>query len=155
MIRRLLLLSVAFLLITAPLSHVSLANARKVQPNPSISEHQPDTLPVQNPNNDKVKREVGRRLGTKKDRVNIKLENGQKLKGRITRAADDRFTVIQDKTGQEMTLMYTDVAKVSGRGISTTTKILIGVGVVVVVVAIIGVIAVRNIDPFSGGITAR
>src|SRR5882724_12921229 len=78
----------------------------------------------------KVKSEVAKRVGNKKTRVKIKLRNGEELKGRIDQAADNTFTITQDKTGKKIELVYSEVAEVKGRGMSTLTKVGIVAGVV-------------------------
>jgi hypothetical protein len=47
------------------------------------------------------------------------------------------------------------VACCRGRGMSTLTKIGIVVGVAIVVVGVAVAVAIKNFDPFEGGITAR
>ena len=100
----------------------------------------------------RVKAEVAKRVDNKKTRVKVKLLSGEEVKGRIDQATDDTFTVIEDKTGRKVDLKYSDVASVKGRGMSTLTKVGIVTGVAIVVVAVAVVVAVRNFDPFSGGI---
>jgi hypothetical protein len=103
----------------------------------------------------RVKSEVTKRLSNKKTRVKIKLHDGGEVKGRLQQATDDRFTLVEDKTGKQVELAYGAVDKVSGRGMSTLTKVGIGAAVAVGVVAIVVIVALKNFDPFSGGITAR
>lgn len=103
----------------------------------------------------KVKSEVSKRLANKKTRVQVKLRDGSQLKGRLEQATDDGFTLTEDKTNKKLELAYSAVEKVSGRGMSTMAKVGIGAAVAVGVVAILVVVALKNFDPFSGGITAR
>jgi hypothetical protein len=103
----------------------------------------------------KVKADVARRLANKKTRVKLKLHDGGQLKGRLEQAGADGFTVIEDKTNKKIDLLYSAVDKVSGRGMSTLTKVGIATAVGVGVLAIVVVVALKNFDPFSGGITAR
>lgn len=100
----------------------------------------------------KVKSEVAKRLDNKKARVKIKLHNGEELKGRIDQADDSTFTITQDKTSKKIELAYSEVAEVKGRGMGTLTKVGIVVGVAVVVVAVAVVVALKNFDPFEGGL---
>ncbi len=72
------------------------------------------------------------RLGVGKDaRVEVKLRDKTKLKGYVTQAGEDSFTVTDAKTGASRTVAYTDVSQVSrqGNGLSTRTKALIGAAV--------------------------
>ena len=98
----------------------------------------------------KVKSEIAKRLANKKTRVKIKLLKGGELKGRIEQAADDSFTITQDKTGQKIELACSEVDAVKGRGgLSTGAKIGIIAAVAVGALAVAVVIALRNFDPFS------
>jgi hypothetical protein len=103
----------------------------------------------------KVKSEIAKRLANKKTRVKIKLLDGSEAKGNIDQANDAGFTLTEDKTGKKLGLPYNSVEKVSGRGMSTLTKVGIAVGVGVVVVGVFVAVAIKNFDPFEGGITAR
>ena len=73
-----------------------------------------------------------------KSRVEVKLEDGTKLKGSVSAAGDDTFTVTDSKTGAARTVAYADVAQVKrpGGGLSTRTWIIIGAAAVAA--AIIG-----------------
>ena len=138
--KRLKSLILAFLLIFVPL-----ARASQGQPQSGAADQTA-----------KVKSDVAKRVDNKKTRVKIKLRNGEELKGRIDQAADNTFSITQDKTGKKIELVYSDVAEVKGRGMSTLTKVGIVAGIAVVVVAVAVVVALRNFDPFSnGGIVPR
>lgn len=107
MARRLKILSLALIVILAPLS-------------PAVR--------AQGPADDvektaKIKAEIAKRVSNKKTRVKIKLRDGAELKARITQAGEDSFTVTDDKTGKQTELVYGDVAAVKGRGMSTGLKI--------------------------------
>jgi hypothetical protein len=99
---------------------------------------------------DKIKANVTKRGTGEKARVNVKMLNGTKMKGFISQAGDDSFTLTDSKTKQTSTLAYSDVAQVKGTGLSTTSKILIGVGVGVAVTLGALAIAFRNFDPLGG-----
>jgi hypothetical protein len=72
-------------------------------------------------------------------RVEVKLRDDSKVKGYVSAAGEDSFTVTDSKTGAARTFNYSEVAKVSKAGGSSTRKnILIGAAVAAgVVVAII------------------
>ena len=71
-------------------------------------------------------------------RVEVKLRDDSKVKGYVSAADENSFTVTDSKTGAARTLNYTDVAKVSKSGSSTRRNIIIGAAVAAgVVVAII------------------
>jgi small nuclear ribonucleoprotein (snRNP)-like protein len=100
----------------------------------------------------KLKSQIAKRISNKKTKVKIKLRDGKELRARIAHADENGFTVIDDRTQQPLELAYSDVVSVKGRGMSTGLKIGIIAGSALVVIAVVGVIAVKSIDPFEGGI---
>ena len=131
---------VALLLVLAPLTRVAQA-----QPQPRDEQ-----------NTASIKATVEKRLANKKTKVKVKLRTGEEVKGQINQSDDNGFTLMQDKTNKQVQISYAEVQKVSGRGgLSTAAKIGIIAGIAVGVLAIVVIVAVRNFDPFSGGITAR
>lgn len=69
--------------------------------------------------------------------LNKKINNQNKLSGRVSGISDTSFVVDDEKSGTATTVEYSDVRKVSQKGLSTATQIVIVVAVVVgVVVAI-------------------
>ncbi|MGH9838468.1 MAG: hypothetical protein ACREEM_06770 [Blastocatellia bacterium] len=77
----------------------------------------------------KVKAEVLKRNPGRQSRVSVKRHDKTTLTGYITRAGEDSFDLTDAKTGEVMTLAYSEVAQVKGRGLSGTTKLIIGMGV--------------------------
>lgn len=104
---------------------------------------------------EKVKAAVAKRVG-KKSLVTVKLQDGSKLKGYISQAVEDSFTLSDSKTGQTRTLNYSDVNEVKGQGLSTLAKIGIVVGIAVVVFVIVVAVSISNFDlgpgPVIGGL---
>ncbi len=97
---------------------------------------------------EKVKADVAKRGVGREVRVTVKLNDGAKLKGYISAAGEDSFTLTDSKTGQTRTLAYSDVAQVKKPGgFSLAAKIGIGLGIAVGVLAILYGISCRN-DPF-------
>jgi len=136
--RKFLIAGVGLVLVLAPLARVSQAQSRDDQ------------------NTARVKVVVEKRLANKKTKVKVKLRSGEQLKGQLDQSDDAGFTITQDKTKSQLKISYADVEKVSGRGgLSTAAKIGIVAAIAVGVLAVIVIVAVRNFDPFSGGITAR
>jgi sRNA-binding regulator protein Hfq len=79
---------------------------------------------------EKVKGDVAKRGTGKKARVKVKLQNGSKLKGYITQAGEDSFTLTDSKTKQATTLAYRDVTQVKKQGgLSIVTMVGIGVAI--------------------------
>ena len=79
----------------------------------------------------RIKAEVNRRVDKNENRVKVKLQNGSEVKGRITQRTEENFTLTDEKTGAKTDISYSDVQKLSGRGMSKKTKIAIGVGAAV------------------------
>ena len=79
-------------------------------------------------------RAIVARVGVgEKARVEVKLPDATKVKGYVSDAGADSFTVVDKQTGAARTFNYADVAEVKkrGGGLSTTTKALIWGGVAV------------------------
>lgn len=90
---------------------------------------------------DKVKASVAKRGTGPKAKVTVKLKDQTKLKGYISNASGDSFTLSDSKTGQTRTLAYSDVAEVKKQGgLSLAAKIGIGVGAGVGALALLYVI---------------
>ena len=103
-----------------------------------------------------IKATVAKRLANKKTKVKVRLRTGEEVKGQLNQSDDNGFSLTQDKTNKQMQISYAEVEKVSGRGgLSTAAKIGIVAAIAIGVLAIVVIVAVRNFDPFSGGITAR
>lgn len=97
---------------------------------------------------DKVKANVAKRGTGPKAKVTVKLKDRTKLKGYISNASGDSFTLSDSKTGQTRTLAYNDVAEVKKQGgLSLAAKIGIGVGIGVGALGLIYVIGCHD-DPF-------
>ena len=65
-----------------------------------------------------------------KARATVRMKDGRKIKGFITQAGANDFTVRDRKTGDPTLILYSDVLKVEdNRGHSTLRNVLIGVGV--------------------------
>ncbi|HEX8352076.1 MAG TPA: hypothetical protein VF611_04080 [Pyrinomonadaceae bacterium] len=83
-------------------------------------------------------------MGTK-TRVEVRLQDGTRLKGRIGAAGEDAFTITDSKTGAPRTVAYADVARVkkSGGGPSVRTWVIIGAAAAAAV--IVGVTVIEPI----------
>lgn len=99
----------------------------------------------------KIKTDVARRLRDEKTNVTVRLRNGSELKGRITKAADNMFT-IKEKTGSQRDIGYADVTKVNGKGLSKGAKFGILTGIIAGAVIIGAIISMKNFDPFENGV---
>ena len=97
---------------------------------------------------DKVKTFVAKRGTGPKAKVTVKLKDNTKLKGYISQAGNDSFTLADSKTGQLRTLNYQDVAEVKKPGgLSLPAKIGIGIGAALGVLGLLYVIGCHD-DPF-------
>jgi hypothetical protein len=72
------------------------------------------------------------KIGVGRDaRVEVKLRDKTKLKGYISEAADETFSITDLKTGATTTVAYPDVAQVKAQNLSTGEIIVIAAGVAV------------------------
>ena len=100
-----------------------------------------ETSPVERVKTQVAKRGVGKK-------VTVKLRNGTKLKGHITKIGADNFDLTDSKSGQVTTLAYTDVAQVKDQGgLSMIAKVGIVLGIVVGALALLYGIGCGN-DPY-------
>lgn len=86
------------------------------------------------------------RLGVgPKSRVEVRLRDGAKLRGSISAAGEDTFTITDSKTGAPRTVAYADVARVKkpGGGLSTRTWVIIGAAAAAAV--IVGVTVLKPV----------
>jgi len=97
---------------------------------------------------EKIKKKVVQRGTGVKARARVKLADGTKLKGYISEFAADDFTLVRtdEQTGTPVRVNYRDVDefKAQGKGMSTTSKVLIGAGVTVAVGVVILALSFRN-----------
>jgi hypothetical protein len=86
------------------------------------------------------------KLGLGRDaRVEVKLRDNSKLKGYVSAAEQDSFTVTDPKTGASRTVAYADASHVKKprRGLKPRTWVIIGAAAAAV--AIVGVTVTRTI----------
>lgn len=77
----------------------------------------------QTPNVEKVKENIFK-LGTgEAARVELKLWDGQKLKGYLREAGEDNFVIVEAKTGAATRLAYADVKQVKGSNRLNAAKV--------------------------------
>ena len=87
-----------------------------------------------------------KKVGVGRDaRVEVKLRDNTKVKGYVSAAGEDSFTVIDQKTGATRTVAYADVTHVKkpGGGLSTRTWVIIGAAAAAAV--IVGVTVVKPV----------
>lgn len=97
------------------------------------------------PSAEKARAAVQKLGADSKTRVEVKLQDGTKLKGPISAAAEDAFTIKDSKTGAERTVAYADVAEVKkpGSGLSTRSWVIIGAAAAAAV--IVGVTVIQPV----------
>jgi hypothetical protein len=96
---------------------------------------------------EKIKTKITRLGVGEKARAQIKLRNGQKIKGYVSNASEDNFSLTDRKSGQTTTIAYADVVDVKKPGMTKRTKIIIGVTIGVVATAAILAWAVTHSFP--------
>jgi hypothetical protein len=106
---------------------------------------------------EKTKAKVTKLGVGEKARAQIKLRNGQKIKGYVSSAGQDDFAFTDRKAGQTTTIAYADVVEVKKPGMSKRTKIAIGIGIgVVATAAILAWAVMHSLDNFNlSGISIR
>jgi len=95
------------------------------------------------------------KIGLGRDaRVEVKLHDQTKIKGYVSAAEEDFFTVTDAKTGTSQTVRYAEVASVKkpGRGLSTATWVILGAAATAAI--IIGVTVVKPVV-CDGGAQSR
>ena len=100
----------------------------------------------------KIKTDVARRIRTEKTLVTVRLRNGSELKGRITQAAENMFTLKEKNTGAHRDIAYEDVTRVKGNGLSKGAKFGILTALVSGAVIIGALISLKNFDTFKNGV---
>ena len=100
----------------------------------------------------RIKTDIARRMRIARTTVTVSLRNGSELKGRITQAAENMFTLKEKNTGTQRDVGYSDVTKVKGRGLSKGAKFGILTGIIAGAVIIGALISLRNFDPFKNGV---
>jgi len=95
-------------------------------------------------NVEKVKADVMKRGTGEKKRVRVKMLDGTKMKGYISQAGEDSFTLTNSKTQQSTVIAYRDTERVEGRGLAGGAKIGIIVGVAAAVTLTVLYIAFQN-----------
>ncbi len=74
----------------------------------------------------KIKTKVMARSTGEKKRVEVKMSDGTKLKGYISQAGEDSFTLTDSKTNQTTVIAYRDVKKINNSW-STGNKIALAI----------------------------
>jgi len=84
-----------------------------------------------------IKETVAKRGTGENKRVEVKKRDGTKLKGYISQADEDSFTLIDSKTKQSAEIAYGDVTKVKNRSSKGDKIALIAIGSAAAVVAVV------------------
>jgi len=74
----------------------------------------------------KIKEKIAKRGTGKNKRIEVKMQNGTKLKGYISQAGEDSFTLVDSKTTQSSVIAYSEIAKIKNR-LSKGDKIALGI----------------------------
>lgn len=98
----------------------------------------------------RIKTDIAKRLRDAKTNVTVRLRDGSELKGRITQAAENMFTLKAKNSQRDIS--YADVTKVKGNGLSKGAKFGILTGFIAGAVIIGALISLKNSDPFENGV---
>lgn len=86
---------------------------------------------------EKVKTDIAK-LGTGPDaNVKLKLKDGTKIQGYVKEIGDDKFVVMDSKTGQTIPVLYLKVKQVRGNNLSKGVIIAIGFGALIVLLFVL------------------
>ncbi|MBA3713487.1 MAG: hypothetical protein H0W76_13725 [Pyrinomonadaceae bacterium] len=94
---------------------------------------------------ERMRAEVAKLGVSKAARVEVKLRDKTKLKGYISKIADDSFTLVDSDTGASHALNYADVVQVKKPGKGLSAKIWIIVGVAAAAAVIVGVTVIKPV----------
>ena len=87
---------------------------------------------------ERIKTNVYRLEDSGKTRVVVKLQNGKKLKGYITKIGEDSFDLTNYKTRQTASVAYRDVAQIKPQGDSSKAgKYALGIAVAAGIVVLV------------------
>ncbi len=75
--------------------------------------------------------------------IEVKLRDGTRLKGYVSEAGDDRFVVVDEKSGASRDVPYPQVKQVKDNNLSTGAWVAIGFGIIIGV-AILVAVALRG-----------
>ncbi len=91
----------------------------------------------------KVKASIAKLGAGKEARVRVKLKDGTKLKGFISRIDENGFAVSNETTGVETEVSYSNAKQVKGNNLTTGDKIWIAVGLTAVVLIVAILISIK------------
>jgi hypothetical protein len=95
---------------------------------------------------EKIKAKIAKLGVGEKARVQIKLRNGQKIKGYVSSNGPDDFAFTERKSGTTTTVAYADIVEVRKPGLSTGAKIGIAAAIGVGVLAILAIAVVHSLN---------
>jgi hypothetical protein len=96
---------------------------------------------------EKVRLKVAKMGVGDKAKVTVRMKNGTKIKGFVSQASANEFTVRNNQTGDPTTIAYSDVLKVEANGGHSTARNLalgIGIGVGAFLLVLVAVFASLN-----------
>jgi hypothetical protein len=98
---------------------------------------------------EKIKVKIAKLGVGEKAKAQVKLKTGQKLKGYVSSSSESYFN-FTEKSGNNATIAYSDVAEVKKPGLSKWTKVAIVGGIAVAVVAVVVVHEMNHLfDDFT------
>jgi hypothetical protein len=89
---------------------------------------------------EKVKAGIAK-LGTGTEaRVEVKLKDKRKLKGYVSEAGTDSFTIVDEKTGEATKVAYSNAKQVKGNNLSKGVGVAIAIGILVVAIILVATV---------------
>lgn len=85
----------------------------------------------------KIKAKVQKTGVGEKSKIRVKLRDGIELRGYVSQVENDSFTITDRTTKKATSVSYGDVQTLKGKGLSTTAKVLIVVGIGVGILAVL------------------
>ncbi len=97
---------------------------------PSVFSEQPMLPDAPSATQAKLKADLKKYAGEQK-KVNLTLKDTGKITGLVQQTGEEQFQFKNMKTGEVRQIAYSDVTEAKKAGMSTTSKVLIGVGIAV------------------------
>lgn len=93
-------------------------------------------------------------MGVGRDaRVEVRLRDNTKLKGSISVAGEDSFTITDSKTGASQTVAYADVTQVKRPRGGLSTRMWVIIGAAAVAAVVVGVTVIKPVACDGGAQT--
>ena len=95
---------------------------------------------------EKVKASVIRLGADENSKIEIKLKDGTKLKGYLSKVKESGFVLIREKTGASEEIQYSQVRQIKGQNFSNGRKILVRASIIIGALLLYGYLLSRSSD---------